>query len=181
MVPSSIHLLSLLLVLLQGCDASILIDSTKNKTSEKAAGPNLTVRGFEIIDEAKASLEKQCPSTVSCADIITVATRDAVSLAGGPNFSSPQEEEMVSSPAPKKSTYQDPPSPSPKPCNLSQPKGSPSMTWSFFWVHTRLAWLTACSSETGSSIFKGQELLILPWILVWLQGSGASADRIRSL
>ncbi|KAJ8650300.1 hypothetical protein MRB53_003323 [Persea americana] len=70
----------------RGCDASILIDSKKNKTSEKAAGPNLTVRGFEIIDEAKASLEKQCPSTVSCADIVTVATRDAVSLAGGPNY-----------------------------------------------------------------------------------------------
>ncbi|XP_058086726.1 LOW QUALITY PROTEIN: peroxidase 44-like [Magnolia sinica] len=69
-----------------GCDASILIDSNKKKTSEKAAGPNLTVRGFEIIDEAKKSLEKQCPSTVSCADIITIATRDAVAFSGGPKY-----------------------------------------------------------------------------------------------
>ncbi|XP_077247459.1 peroxidase 44-like [Tasmannia lanceolata] len=73
----------------RGCDASILIDSTKNASSEKAAGPNLTVRGFEIIDEAKASLERQCPSIVSCADIITLATKDAVVLAGGPNYAVP--------------------------------------------------------------------------------------------
>ncbi|KAA8518345.1 hypothetical protein F0562_015772 [Nyssa sinensis] len=70
----------------RGCDASILIDSTKSKSSEKDAGPNLTVRGFEIIDGAKKSLEAACPSTVSCADIITLATRDAVVLAGGPNY-----------------------------------------------------------------------------------------------
>ncbi|KAM0946834.1 putative peroxidase [Dioscorea sansibarensis] len=73
----------------RGCDASILIDSTKKKKSEKAAGPNLTVRGFNIIDEAKTSLEASCPSTVSCADIIALATRDAVALAGGLNYSVP--------------------------------------------------------------------------------------------
>ena len=70
----------------QGCDASILIDSTKSKSSEKDAGPNLTVRGFELIDDAKRNLEAACPSTVSCADIITLATRDAVALAGGPGY-----------------------------------------------------------------------------------------------
>ncbi|KAH7664494.1 Peroxidase protein [Dioscorea alata] len=73
----------------KGCDASILIDSTKKKKSEKAAGPNLTVRGFNIIDEVKTSLEASCPSTVSCADIIALATRDAVALAGGLNYSVP--------------------------------------------------------------------------------------------
>nr|XP_027067605.1 peroxidase 44-like [Coffea arabica] len=70
----------------RGCDASILIDSTKTRSSEKDAGPNLTVRGFELIDEAKRNLEAACPSTVSCADIITLATRDAVALAGGPRY-----------------------------------------------------------------------------------------------
>jgi len=44
-------------MLLKGCDGSILIDSVGNNVSEKEAGPNLTVRGFEIIDEAKALLE----------------------------------------------------------------------------------------------------------------------------
>ncbi|XP_021888757.1 peroxidase 57 [Carica papaya] len=73
----------------RGCDASILIDSTKEKQSEKDAGPNQTVRGFELIDEAKAALEARCPSIVSCADIITLATRDAVVLAGGPKYTIP--------------------------------------------------------------------------------------------
>lgn len=70
----------------QGCDGSILIDSTKSRSSEKDAGPNLTVRGFDLIDEAKKMLELTCPSTVSCADVITLATRDAVALAGGPKY-----------------------------------------------------------------------------------------------
>ncbi|KAL5547046.1 hypothetical protein UlMin_006733, partial [Ulmus minor] len=69
-----------------GCDASILIDSTKKKPSEKTAAPNLTVRGYELIDEAKKRLEAACPSIVSCADIITLATRDSVALVGGPNY-----------------------------------------------------------------------------------------------
>lgn len=67
-------------MLLKGCDGSILIDTVGNNVSEKEAGPNQTVRGFEIIDEAKAKLESACPGVVSCADIIALATRDAVFL-----------------------------------------------------------------------------------------------------
>ncbi|KAL5834916.1 hypothetical protein ACOSQ4_014413 [Xanthoceras sorbifolium] len=73
----------------KGCDASILIDSTDEKQSEKDAGANQTVRGFELIDEVKQTLEDECPLTVSCADIITLATRDAVALAGGLNYTVP--------------------------------------------------------------------------------------------
>ncbi|PPS00829.1 hypothetical protein GOBAR_AA19832 [Gossypium barbadense] len=73
----------------RGCDASILIDSTNQSRSEKESGPNLTVRGYELIDEAKKALEKVCPSKVSCADIITLATRDSVVLAGGPSYDVP--------------------------------------------------------------------------------------------
>ncbi|KAL2491938.1 Peroxidase 44 [Abeliophyllum distichum] len=50
---------------------------------------NAFLRGFELIDEIKKALEAACPSTVSCADIITVATRDAVGLAGGPRYNVP--------------------------------------------------------------------------------------------
>ncbi|CAE5959225.1 unnamed protein product [Arabidopsis arenosa] len=64
-----------------GCDASLLIDSTSERPSEKSAGPNASVRGFEIIDEIKKELEIVCPKTVSCADIITLATRDSIALA----------------------------------------------------------------------------------------------------
>ncbi|XP_073157930.1 peroxidase 44-like [Henckelia pumila] len=73
----------------RGCDASILIDSTNSTSSEKDAGPNETVRGYDLIDAAKAALEAACPSNVSCADVITLATRDAVGLAGGPKYDVP--------------------------------------------------------------------------------------------
>ena len=64
----------------KGCDASILVDTIHNNVSEKVAGPNQTVRGFEIIDEAKVKIESECPGVVSCADIIALATRDDVFL-----------------------------------------------------------------------------------------------------
>ncbi|KAK7290686.1 hypothetical protein RIF29_05282 [Crotalaria pallida] len=70
----------------RGCDASILIDSTNGNTSEKNTTANASVRGYDLIDDVKQSLESACSSTVSCADIITLATRDAVALSGGPKY-----------------------------------------------------------------------------------------------
>ncbi|XP_042494026.1 peroxidase 10-like [Macadamia integrifolia] len=73
-----------------GCDGSILLDDTSTFTGEKNAGPNrMSARGYEVIDAIKANLEKSCPSTVSCADILTLAAREAVHLAGGPFWSLP--------------------------------------------------------------------------------------------
>ncbi|KAF9600550.1 hypothetical protein IFM89_010036 [Coptis chinensis] len=59
----------------QGCDASILIDGS---STEKTAGPNLLLRGYDVIDDAKRQLEAACPGVVSCADILTLAARDSV-------------------------------------------------------------------------------------------------------
>ncbi|PKA54935.1 Peroxidase 39 [Apostasia shenzhenica] len=64
----------------RGCDGSVLIDSTANNIAEKAALPNLSVAGFEIIDEVKAALEKACPGIVSCADIVALSARDSISF-----------------------------------------------------------------------------------------------------
>ncbi|GLT66206.1 hypothetical protein SLA2020_385860 [Shorea laevis] len=71
--------------LVNGCDASVLLDDTSTTKGEKNALPNRnSARGFEVIDNIKANVEKACPSIVSCADILTLAARDAVFLAGGP-------------------------------------------------------------------------------------------------
>ncbi|OMO77705.1 Plant peroxidase [Corchorus olitorius] len=69
-----------------GCDASILLN---HEGSERKAGPSKTLRGFQLIDDIKAELEKLCPATVSCADILTAATRDATVLLGGPYWMVP--------------------------------------------------------------------------------------------
>ncbi|XP_052178887.1 putative Peroxidase 48 [Diospyros lotus] len=73
---------------IQGCDASVLLDNNGNKnySVEKDAIPNKTLKAFNLIDIIKQELENACPGTVSCADILVLATRDATVLAGGPFY-----------------------------------------------------------------------------------------------
>ncbi|XP_021677112.2 peroxidase 55 [Hevea brasiliensis] len=71
-----------------GCDASIMV-SSPNGDAEKDAPDNLSLAGdgFDTIVKAKQAVEAQCPNVVSCADIMAIAARDVVVLAGGPSFS----------------------------------------------------------------------------------------------
>uniref|UniRef100_A0ACD5VA39 Uncharacterized protein n=1 Tax=Avena sativa TaxID=4498 RepID=A0ACD5VA39_AVESA len=69
-----------------GCDASVLLDSTKRNVAEKDAKPNKSLRGFGSVERVKAKLEAACPGVVSCADVLTLMSRDAVVLANGPNW-----------------------------------------------------------------------------------------------
>ncbi|XP_022762547.1 peroxidase 7 [Durio zibethinus] len=69
-----------------GCDASILLNY---EGSERTAEASKTLRGFQVIDDIKAEVEKLCPATVSCADILTAATRDATVSLGGPYWMVP--------------------------------------------------------------------------------------------
>ncbi|XP_022760961.1 cationic peroxidase 1-like [Durio zibethinus] len=71
-----------------GCDGSLLLDSTSTIDSEKNARPNVnSTRGFEVIDQIKAEVDKVCGRpVVSCADILAVAARDSVVALGGPSW-----------------------------------------------------------------------------------------------
>ncbi|XP_061989480.1 peroxidase 5-like [Rosa rugosa] len=75
----------------KGCDASILLDATPSgEPIEKTSPANgETLRGLEVVDEIKAQVEQECPQTVSCADILAFAAREAVYLAGLPRHNVP--------------------------------------------------------------------------------------------
>ncbi|XP_074573828.1 peroxidase 51-like isoform X2 [Curcuma longa] len=73
--------------IIQGCDASVMIANARGD-AEKDAPDNLSLPGdgFDTVIQAKKAVEAQCPGVVSCADILAIAARDVVVLAGGPNF-----------------------------------------------------------------------------------------------
>lgn len=59
----------------------MLLDDTPTMLGEKLALANInSLRSYEVIDEVKDALEQACPGVVSCADIIIMASRDAVAL-----------------------------------------------------------------------------------------------------
>lgn len=71
-----------------GCDASVLIKSTAFNKAEVEDDLNLSLAGdgFDVIQRVKTALELECPDTVSCSDILSVATRNLVTQLGGPYY-----------------------------------------------------------------------------------------------
>ncbi|KZV57008.1 peroxidase 73 [Dorcoceras hygrometricum] len=73
-----------------GCDASVIIASSGGNTAEKDHPDNLSLAGdgFDTVIKAKAAVDKvaRCRNRVSCADILALATRDVIVLAGGPSY-----------------------------------------------------------------------------------------------
>ncbi|KAL9241604.1 hypothetical protein vseg_015697 [Gypsophila vaccaria] len=73
-----------------GCDASIMIQSTPYNKAEKDHPDNLSLAGdgFDTVIKAKAAVDAVpgCKNKVSCADILAIAARDVVNLAGGPYY-----------------------------------------------------------------------------------------------
>ncbi|KAL5998483.1 Peroxidase 19 [Asimina triloba] len=75
----------------EGCDASILLKSEPGPgvlAAERDAHDNinLAAEAYVSIQKAKAVVESKCPGVVSCADIVAIAARDFVRLAGGPYY-----------------------------------------------------------------------------------------------
>ncbi|EXC33981.1 putative peroxidase 61 [Morus notabilis] len=70
--------------LVTGCDASILL--IHGPDAEITAIQNRGLGGVLLIHKIKTVLEQRCPGVVSCADIIQLAARDAVHLAGAPSY-----------------------------------------------------------------------------------------------
>jgi hypothetical protein len=64
----------------QGCEGSILLNSTANNTAEKDAPLNKGLRGYDVVDSIKAKLEVACPGVVSCSDVLALAARDSVRI-----------------------------------------------------------------------------------------------------
>lgn len=73
----------------RGCDASIMIvNSSGDDEWHNPDDQSLKPQGFQTVLDAKAAVDSdpQCRYKVSCADILALAAREAVSQSGGPYY-----------------------------------------------------------------------------------------------
>lgn len=68
----------------KSCDASILLDTANGIKSEKESSRSFGMRNFKYVNTIKAALEKECPKTVSCADIVALSAREGAIMLGAP-------------------------------------------------------------------------------------------------
>ncbi|EAY80328.1 hypothetical protein OsI_35498 [Oryza sativa Indica Group] len=63
----------------KGCDGSVLIKGVGNN-AEVNNNKHQGLRGLDVVDSIKQQLESECPGVVSCADIVVLASRDAIAF-----------------------------------------------------------------------------------------------------
>ncbi|KAK9126801.1 hypothetical protein Scep_015647 [Stephania cephalantha] len=73
--------------MVKSCDASLLLETSKEIISEKTSPRSSGMRNFKYVNTIKKALEDECPTTVSCADIVALSARDGVVMLGGPFIS----------------------------------------------------------------------------------------------
>lgn len=64
---------------MQGCDGSILLDGSPSERDQPA---NVGIRpeALKTIEVLRSLVQRQCGNVVSCADLVVLAAREAVSL-----------------------------------------------------------------------------------------------------
>lgn len=74
--------------IVKSCDASLLLESStlNGIESEKKSTRSFGMRNFKYVNTIKDAVESECPSTVSCADIVALSARDGVVMLGGPRI-----------------------------------------------------------------------------------------------
>lgn len=95
----------------QGCDASILLEGPFSEQNTPPNNASLRMSSIKLLDTIKEDLEWVCPGIVSCADVIALAAREAVFLAGGPLIPMPSGRRDSQTPAPNKFVLKSLPTP----------------------------------------------------------------------
>ncbi|PPS19280.1 hypothetical protein GOBAR_AA01297 [Gossypium barbadense] len=72
--------------MVKSCDASLLLRRVKGMESEQESDRSFGMRNFKYINTIKEAVEKECPMTVSCADIVSLSARDGIVMLGGPRI-----------------------------------------------------------------------------------------------
>nr|GEY32770.1 peroxidase 27-like [Tanacetum cinerariifolium]GEY82585.1 peroxidase 27-like [Tanacetum cinerariifolium] len=159
----------------RGCDGSVLLNSTKNNQAEKSGIPNLSLRGFQVIDAAKTAVEAACP------DIIGLSS-DSGDINEGPSKRNMPKEGINKGPSKEKL---------PPLGSSGRPRPRTSKAFQV-WATTSVAslvWICRCSTDEESSDYEttvettGKDLLFNEDIIekyVPVQKSASKKDIFKS-
>uniref|UniRef100_A0A1D1ZJI3 Peroxidase n=1 Tax=Anthurium amnicola TaxID=1678845 RepID=A0A1D1ZJI3_9ARAE len=70
--------------MVESCDASLLLETANGVVSEQSSKRSFGMRNFKYVATIKDALERECPATVSCADVVALSAREGVMMLGGP-------------------------------------------------------------------------------------------------